>query len=163
MGRGLALLGKPGVGKTFAMCVLGNELARREVQIGYTTVEGYLKRERALIDLRAKWAKSFGDVDAEEEWDSIRTLHENMRDSVTVLLIDDVGKEHTTATGYAEDEIDYLMRYRFDAALPTLITSNIPAKQWGAKYSPAMASFIKEAFVLATVSGDDMRDKKQRR
>jgi DNA replication protein DnaC len=74
-----------------------------------------------------------------------------------VLLLDDVGKEHRTKSGYAENELDVLLRLRHREGRPTLITSNVPPKDWGVIYHESMGSFIQESFTMIKMVGSDRR------
>lgn len=124
--------------------------------IGYTTFEGYLKRERRMMTLNNRLART-EDADDLAALREIDDHHLAIRNDITVMVIDDVGKEHTTATAYAEDEFDFLLRHRFDLGLTTLLTSNIAIDQWGQRYSDAMESFIHEAFQIVKATGVDYR------
>lgn len=166
VGRGLALIGPPGRGKTAVACAAINELRWRlreelaaklvDLAVGYTTFEGYLKRERRIMQLEALLRKT-DDIDDVNDLRELTALQMQMRNDVDVLLIDDVGKEHTTATGYAEDEFDHLLRHRYDLGLTTLLTSNVAIKNWGQRYSAAMESFVHEAFEIVKADGVDYR------
>jgi DNA replication protein DnaC len=67
-----------------------------------------------------------------------------------VFVLDDIGKEYRTASGWAENVFDELLRSRYNAGLPTIITTNVELAQWD-KYGPAMESFAHEAFVNVAV------------
>jgi DNA replication protein DnaC len=76
-----------------------------------------------------------------------------------VFILDDLGKEHRTATGWAENTFDALLRSRFNAGLPTIVTTNVPLKNWGVVYGEPMGSFAHEAFIPIAVKapGGDRR------
>jgi DNA replication protein DnaC len=77
--------------------------------------------------------------------------------SVSLLVIDDLGKEHRTATGWAENTFDAVLRSRYNAGLPTIVTTNVPLKNWGEVYGEAMESFAHEAFLpinVVSMEGD---------
>jgi hypothetical protein len=77
---------------------------------------------------------------------------------IRTFVLDDLGKEHKTSSGWAEDTFDELLRARFNSGLPTIVTSNTPLSKWGTNYSEAMASFAYEAFIPIDVnSGKDLR------
>jgi superfamily II DNA/RNA helicase len=77
--------------------------------------------------------------------------------AIKVLVLDDIGKEYRTASGWAENTFDALLRARFNAGLPTIVTTNVPIKDWGDTYGQPMGSFVKEAFmpiVVESAEGD---------
>jgi DNA replication protein DnaC len=150
-GLGLLFLGPPGRGKSLLSCIALNEVAAQGYNCFYTTYYAYVKREQSLFELRTAWEKT-GDQDAYDEWQDVRRLVKAMRNEVDLLVLDDVGKEHKTTSRYAEDECDFLLRYRFDKGLPTIISSNMPVPSWGHRYGDSMESFLYEAFLHVTCS-----------
>jgi DNA replication protein DnaC len=77
---------------------------------------------------------------------------------VRTFVLDDLGKEHRTASGWAENTFDELLRARFNSGLPTIVTSNTPLSRWEEQYGAPMASFAYEAFIILEVnSGKDLR------
>lgn len=153
-GRGLLLVGPPGRGKSLVSCIVLNELADRGHNSYYTTYAHYLKRTTAMIELRQAWEK-MQDQEAYDEWYDIRRTLKAMRNDVHVLAVDDVGKEHLTKTKHAEDELDFLLRYRFDRALPTVISTNATVPEWGDRYGASMESFVYEAFIIIEFTGSE--------
>jgi DNA replication protein DnaC len=78
-------------------------------------------------------------------------------DNISLLVLDDLGKEHRTASGWAENTIDAVLRSRYNAGLPTIVTTNVPLKNWGDVYGEAMGSFAHEAFIpinIVSTEGD---------
>jgi DNA replication protein DnaC len=67
--------------------------------------------------------------------------------NVRTFVLDDLGKEYSTAAKWAENTFDALLRSRFNAGFPTIVTTNIPLKKWGDVYGEAMGSFAYEAFI----------------
>jgi DNA replication protein DnaC len=84
------------------------------------------------------------------EYLEIDQLLQDLKVRVKVLVIDDVGKEHHTPTGFAEDAFDLLVRTRHNNGLTTIYTSNMPVAQWGSTYSDSMASIIKRSSTIVT-------------
>lgn len=85
-----------------------------------------------------------------DEYLEIDQLLQDLKVRVKVLVIDDVGKEHHTATGFAEDAFDLLVRTRHNNGLTTIYTSNLKVQQWGSTYSDSMASIIKRSSTIVT-------------
>jgi DNA replication protein DnaC len=97
--------------------------------------------------------------------DAEETLYEGMlgesKDdayNIRVLVIDDIGKERTTLSGWQSNMLHHVLRTRFNNGLPTIVTSNIEKEDWAASYGEATGSFIKEAFIYIPVDGSkDLR------
>ena len=162
-GLGLLLIGEPGHGKTTLACTVLQELLRttpREV-LGYAgtglTRPGFFTDYPKLLRVQQKsWDEESDDPD---KWliDSVygeAPSHMNVK----VLILDDLGKEYRTASGWAENTFDAILRARFNAGLPTIITTNNSLQKWGNMYGKAMESFAHEAFIpLAVVSEEGDR------
>lgn len=107
--KGIYLHGSYGVGKTYLIAALFNELAKRNVKSAIIYVPEFL---RVL--------KSSFSTDFEEKYDYIKR--------VPLLLLDDIGAEYLTP--WARDEIlGTILQYRMDEGLPTFFTSNLNLKQ----------------------------------
>jgi len=91
--------------------------------------------------------------DPTEYW-NLDQLLEDLKYTVKLLVVDDVGKEHRTATGFAEDQLDFLVRTRLNRGLPTIYTSNVPLYQWGSQYSESMRSCIERSSLVLEFNRD---------
>lgn len=107
--KGIYLHGSYGVGKTYLIAALFNELAKRNIKSAIIYVPEFLRVLKS----------SFG-ADFEEKYDYIK--------KVPLLLLDDIGAEYLTP--WARDEIlGTILQYRMDEDLPTFFTSNLTLKQ----------------------------------
>lgn len=159
-GRGLLLVGPPGRGKTTLASAVGLAAFGHKMSAAYVTLAGYKTMLLKEMDLKTVMQRAGRDAEGLgfiEEWDLQRARIERLQTKVQFLIVDDVGKEHETATRYISDEFDRLVRGRYDLTLPTILTSNLSPKEWASSYSASMESFINEAFVLVKVLGDDRR------
>lgn len=159
----LFLQGVPGRGKTMLACALLNEY-HAEYRVRTTgrnvdpAVRTVLLQERCpvyfiqlaqLIEMRIRAFKLHdmvmkGMVEP-TEYLELDQLIEDMKTRVAVLVIDDVGKEHRTNSGFAEDVFDLLVRTRHNLGLTTIYTSNVPLSRWSSQYSDSMKSLIERS------------------
>lgn len=137
-GPSLLLLGPTGVGKTYE---------------AYGAI-----RDLAVTGVKAKWvAATAADIYA-----ALRPRH--LVDSETefkryadaaLLVIDDLGA--AKATEWTE-EVNYrLINHRYEAELPTLITSNVPIRELGSALGDRVASRLMEMCQRVVLRGDDRR------
>ena len=162
-GMGVMLVGEPGHGKTTLASTALQSLIRGipEYVWGHQEISsinwgGFMDYPKLLRLQKAQWSEP--DDVAQALLDSIygdSTRMNNMK----VFVLDDLGKEHRTATGWAENQFDALLRSRFNAGLPTIVTTNVPFKSWGSVYGEPMGSFAHEAFIpiAVTAPGGDRR------
>lgn len=151
-GLGLLLVGAPGHGKTTLASVILQELIRTMPKIAWGNTEGAVRRPvyfsdypRLLRIQKAQWS----DEKSEESQLLIDSLYgdANKDHNVRVFVLDDLGKEYRTTAKWAENNFDALLRARFNSGLPTIVTTNVPLKEWGQIYGEAMGSFAHESFI----------------
>ncbi len=80
-----------------------------------------------------------------QEYLELDQLLEDLKSRVKVLVIDDVGKERRTGSGFAEDAFDLLVRTRHNQSLTTIYTTNLPLNRWSTQYSASMMSLIERS------------------
>lgn len=154
-GRGLALIGAPGSGKTTLACLVAQEIAlTHNVSIMFCAFADLIAALVEQISLAPQADR--GEQRAVDRYWAVDKLKRRIVNAPLVIF-DDVGKEHRTASGYAESELDRILRRRFRLGLPTVTTSNIPLEEWGSIYHPSMASFACEAFDEVIFGGRDLR------
>lgn len=103
----LVLFGNYGVGKTHLAAAIANAALRRHYRVLFTIVPDLLDHLRS----------TFG-PSSEVEYDN---RFEMVRDA-SLLILDDVGTENTTA--WAREKLFQIFNHRYNYALPTVITSN---------------------------------------
>ena len=143
-GKGLLLAGSPGSGKTALASVVAQALVRssRSLWEGVDRPVFFVTYPDYLLSLQ----RSFSTEESSLEKTAL---------GAGLLVLDDLGKEHKTASGWSESVFDSLLRLRFDRGLPTLVTTNIPKSRFGIVYGEAMGSFVNECFTTLVVISPD--------
>ncbi|PAE93483.1 primosomal protein DnaI [Shouchella clausii] len=104
-GKGLYLYGKFGVGKTYLLGAIANELKTKNIQSYLIYTPDFFREMKQAI----------GDGSFQEKLEAVR--------KAPVLMLDDIGAETTTA--WTRDEVlGPILQYRMAEKLPTLFTSN---------------------------------------
>lgn len=129
----------PGVGKT--------HLAIAAVL--YCIGEGRRAVLWPLQDLLRELQSRFGDGAA------VRAFEDQLR-RVPVLVLDDLGAEMRSGSGWSTDVIESLIEARTAEERPTLITTNLPPAEL-AKHVEARAASRLKLFRWVEVGGQDMR------
>lgn len=156
-GRGFLLQGPPGVGKTFAACLLGVQLSDMGCYVRFTTLAKYVETLIRQITLQQAWQK-YESLDAFQEWETTDEELRRMRETAHLVIVDDVGREHRTSSNYSADSFDEFLRNRVAIGRPVVMTSNVSVDKWTQRYSEAMGSFVFEAAeVVGITEDDDMR------
>lgn len=158
-GVGLLLVGTPGQGKTTMASTALQELIRGIPVDASGVLPRHLGRfmdyPKYLRLQQKKWDEGNDDVyDIGFQLDSIRGDLGSI-DNTRVFILDDLGKEYRTQSGWSENQFDALLRSRFNAGLPTIVTTNVPKQDWGKVYGEPMGSFVNEAFIPVVVSSSE--------
>ena len=152
-GLGLMLYGLPGRGKTTMGNVILQDILRSAkpellgMEPGKTVSRPcYFITYNALLELKGS---IMDDHDNDEELLYNGILGEAYDDAynVRVLVLDDVGKEHASASGWQKNMLHHVLRTRFNNGLPTIVTTNIKIDDWELHYGSATQSFVNESFI----------------
>ena len=87
-----------------------------------------------------------------QRYDESTTLREHLR-QVDMLVIDDLGKEHKGASGYAESLLEDVVRDRTQWKRATFFTSNVGPDKLASIYSADFADVLKECMLAVWVGG----------
>ena len=160
-GKGLMFYGKPGQGKTTLAVAVLQEIIRTfgleslDVKEGTTLVRPCFFTTFNEI-LNIKGAIISGDATEDQDVIYNGMLGNCTQDSfnIRILIIDDIGKEHASLSGWQKNTLHDVLRTRFNNGLPTIVTTNIKREDWAALYGDATESFIYEAFVYIPITSD---------
>lgn len=156
-GKGIIFVGAPGTGKTLlAHFVLNAALDALVLKVRAITMVSYQNLLLRQMDL-IKLVQATKSQDAEVKWWAADKTLTDVRNTADFVLIDDIGKEHTTSTGFIEDAFDHLIRSRGNRGNPTIMTTNVGIEKWDQAYGPSMASYIHQVCDIIPVVGPDYR------
>lgn len=151
IGKGMLFFGRNGTRKsTLATCIL------TEVQ--------YLSPSYKIFYVRfSAWKKALTATFDRE--DSERTVLAKklllQAEQAHLLVLDDIGQEHRTTSGFTESELHEFLRVRYEAARPTIVTTNIEPDLISNVYNDSFGSFQHDAFDLYPILGKDTRLSKE--
>lgn len=138
-GHGLLFWGENGRGKTSAAAFVAREVRRTGASVLMVTsaslIESVIEKtevEEGLLLDRAR--------------------------SVDFLLLDDLGKEHSTKTGFSERALENLFRDRSSSHLTTFVTTNMSFDGLIQRYKKSMLEVMKEILLPVKVEGRDFRE-----
>ena len=120
-GTGIYLYGPTGVGKTYLLAALANELMECMHTVLFTSIAEILKR------IRSTWQKDAKE-DEEAIFAEIRT--------VEFLFLDDIGQENFGISGsdnWTREKTYELVNARYNSMRPTIFSSNMSLEELRAK------------------------------
>jgi len=163
-GKGLLLWGEPGHGKTTLALSIVQEilttfsLSPFKVEQGHVLLRhAYFATFNDILDLKGKTIDNSATDDEELLFKGMLGECANDAYNIRVLIIDDLGKEHKSLSGWQANMFHHVLRTRFNNGLPTIVRTNIDLKNWGAVYGEATESFAREAFFYLPVVTSDLR------
>jgi DNA replication protein DnaC len=164
-GRGLLLCGQPGRGKTTLALAIIQEMITKFPLESFSPSENkvlirpcYFATFNDIIDLKGELMDDFT-PEAENLYNGMLGECKDDAYNIRVLIIDDLGKEHASLSGWQKNLLHHVLRTRFNNGLPTIVTTNIELKNWAGLYGDATESFANEAFsyLPITAAKGDLR------
>ena len=141
----LLLMGKTGLGKTF----LCNAVAREVLDKGFTVI--YISADRLFKTLQDE---QFNRTEDEE----YGTFYDDVL-SVDLLIIDDLGTEF--ATSLVPPRLFNIVNDRMVNERPMIVSTNLMPDNIKEQYSDRVLSRMTEGYTFLTLTGEDVRIKKQ--
>jgi DNA replication protein DnaC len=142
-GTGILFGGPPGPGKTTIAAIVMKYLARAGWSVWMTSLGEIVE------NIQRGWDKDADEVHSQ--------FIEKCR-TVDFLLIDDLGKEHSGATGFSGTIFDNLVRYRVQHRLPTFLTTNLNRTGIRQRYGDALISLVEGKCAVIAVNAADVRE-----
>lgn len=163
-GKGLLLVGAPGHGKTTIALAIIQEIMLTfpiesfDVQPNRVLIRPcYFTTFNDILDLKGQLMGSEFDEESSLLYQGMLGDCNNDAYNIRVLVIDDLGKEHASLSGWQKNLFHQVIRTRFNNGLPTIVTSNILQENWKGLYGEATESFSHEAFVHLPIIMSDLR------
>ena len=141
--QSLILIGKTGLGKTHLSLAIANKVIEKGYDVYYDSIQNIMSK-------------------LEREHFSRQPSEESLRDDIMscdLLIIDDLGVEFTTQFTIAQ--LHSIINTRMLHSLPTIISTNIEAKEIEEIYSQRIASRILGYYKLLRFCGKDIRQIKK--
>jgi len=140
-GLGFSLFGARGRGKT----TLTIYFLKTALRFGFS---GYFSLMEGLLNTVRE---SFN-----EEGNVARLHFQNIK-HVKVLVLDDIGREHMTHSGFVVARLDELFRWRDSMGYSTLFTSNLNGEEFKTRYGTGIVSLLKNTNKVLVLKGDELR------
>lgn len=147
IGKGMLLYGRNGTRKSTLAAAIATEVQYLSPAY-YTYYIRFSDWKRALTDTFTK---------DETERTVIAKKILRMVELAHLLILDDIGQEHRTTSGFTESALHELLRIRYEKAYPTIVTTNIDPESMRGVYGDSFASFLYDAFDLFPILGSDTR------
>ena len=161
-GKGLLLSGEPGHGKTTIALAIIQEIMTSFPIEAFDVKEGnvlirpcYFTTFNDILDLKGSLIDGL-DESSQILYQGILGDCPNDAYNIRVLIIDDLGKEHS-ASDWNRNVFHHVLRTRFNNGLPTIVTTNIRKANWASAYGDATESFANEAFLYVPIKTKDLR------
>jgi DNA replication protein DnaC len=138
-GLGFSLFGSRGRGKT----TLTTYFLKAALRAG---IPGYFVLMESLMNMIRD---SFDD---DKEKDRLTIIK-----NIQVLVLDDLGREYTTNSGFVLARLDELFRFRDSMGHSTIFSSNLTGDEFKAKYGTGIISLLKNTSKILILKGEELR------
>ncbi len=145
-GVGIFLWGKNSTGKTHIAAALC-----KHVWEEYRVASYFI----TAVDLYEAWKKDYPATP--ESGDSVLERAANIR----FLVLDDLGREYRTHSGFSEVQFGALLRGRSKERKTTILTTNLTPKEFSEVYGTAAGELAKECLHIIRLDGMNHREQVQ--
>jgi hypothetical protein len=160
-GKGIMFYGTPGQGKTTLAVAVVQEIIRTftldelDVREGNTLVRPcFFTTFNEILNIKGSIMSNEATDDQDVIYQGIMGTCSQDSFNIRVLIIDDIGKEHASLSGWQKNLLHEVLRTRFNNGLPTIVTTNIRREDWAALYGDSTESFANEAFIYIPISSN---------
>jgi DNA replication protein DnaC len=154
-GKGITFVGPSGSGKTHLACAVLSAADEAGYRCECIELSTYIDMYHEKFSLSARLKAGY-DADYERDYDLDERLRYIERQA-QFLLLDDLGRETESQSGWSNHRVFNLLRYRHNRGLTTIVTTNLPFRELDARYTEGLASLLHEATILVVVEGEDYR------
>jgi DNA replication protein DnaC len=147
IGRGLLLWGRNGTRKTTLAAAIATEIQWQSIHYQVFMIR--------FADYKNALTATYGSEESPEKVEARKVLR--LAEKATLLVLDDIGQEHRTSSGFTESVLHELIRRRVEDSRPTIVTTNVEPDDMYSVYGPSFDSFRKEAFETLMMTGPDSR------
>lgn len=169
--QGILLTGNNGSGKTTLAKAIAHEVIERTklrvlgrtpemvphqpvLYVGWINYLSEVQR-RMSLEGRKQYDDEFHDLDLRISSIAVETRRPEWQ--VKLAVLDDIGAEYDSGSGWSQVELNKVLRSRGHAGLLNIATTNTLLDNWTKKYGPQVGSYGHEAFMEVTVMRDDRR------
>lgn len=140
-GEGMLLWGENGRGKTSAAVYVAKEVRRTGASV-------------LMVSAASLMESVLGKIEDDDEDGKLL----DRAKLVDFLVLDDLGKEHSSKSGYSDSVFENLLRERGSNRLTTWITSNMGPPGLAGRYRVSLLEVLKELVMPVHVQGKNQRD-----
>jgi DNA replication protein DnaC len=154
-GQGITYVGPNGVGKTHLACAVMREAMGSGYRIECIELSSLIELHLEMFNVNARLKQGY-----EEDYERSFELDARLRYiqmKARFLLLDDLGREHESVSGWSNQRVFDLLRYRHNRCLPTIITTNLPFAELDTRYTEGLSSFLRGATTVVVMQGEDYR------
>ncbi len=146
--RNLLFVGPPGTGKTYLMACVANALLEQGRSVLYVTAP-------SLFEIMSNYRTLLASYHPDEvRLEQATALHDLVHHA-ELLLVDDLGTEHSAASRYAD--LLNVIDHRAGSGLHTIISSNADPQGLRDAYDERLTSRLVGSFAIYRFFGNDVR------
>jgi DNA replication protein DnaC len=154
-GKGITFAGQNGVGKTHLACAVMAAVGDAGYKYECIELSSYIDLNLEMFRVTSRLKVGY-EEDEERSFELDKRLR-FIKNRADFVLLDDLGREHESQSGWSNERVFDLLRFRHNRNLPTLITTNMPFDELDNRYTQGLGSFLHEATILVGLESEDYR------